>query len=381
MSQIIQFLRFPLIVGVVLVHCVPVGLWGTPLTLVLGQTCVPTFFVISGYLFFSRLERWDWSVFTMKLRTRVKTLFIPFLIWNLLLALFICRAIILHAQFSQLWHFLTERGLFSIFLDYWRMPSSPHWLHEVIPSSLFPVCESFADTFVWYQPLNVPLWYQRDLILLCLAAPLFHFLLRSRATVTLSLLFALLILSGGWFPLRSITFFAIGASLRLRGIRPVLHLSSSSHQALSYLFTVSFIILFLLCCITHGATTPWGSLFLPLFLLMAPFMWFTLADALLRHGIAHEKPALTASCYLIYVLHFRPLLAYTDTLAHWLLSPISSLPVVSLSLGSMHMSLSAYTDLCYLISPAMTIATCVLIHALASRLMPRTLAILTGGRA
>lgn len=44
---------------------------------------VPAFFCISGYLFFRNLDKWDWSVFGQKLRRRISTLLLPYLLWNI----------------------------------------------------------------------------------------------------------------------------------------------------------------------------------------------------------------------------------------------------------------------------------------------------------
>lgn len=48
------------------------------------ETCVPFFFMISGYLFFRTYESTKWKE---KLKSRVKTLFVPYLIWNVFYAI------------------------------------------------------------------------------------------------------------------------------------------------------------------------------------------------------------------------------------------------------------------------------------------------------
>lgn len=47
---------------------------------------VPVFFALSGFLFFQNLE---WKDFPRKLKTRFKSLFVPYIIWNLLGFLFV----------------------------------------------------------------------------------------------------------------------------------------------------------------------------------------------------------------------------------------------------------------------------------------------------
>ena len=90
MSNTITWLRFPLIFLIILLHCYSVQrLEGShetyfkaiyPFSLWLGETGVPGFFFISGYLFF--LSKKSYS---QKIQDRAYTLLIPYLLWNLTL--------------------------------------------------------------------------------------------------------------------------------------------------------------------------------------------------------------------------------------------------------------------------------------------------------
>ena len=98
-SKTIAFLRFPLIVGVVLIHCyykeLPIGGVKVPVmdeypiykliadlfSQVLARTAVPLFFLISGYLFFYKSSL-SWPMYGSKLRKRAQTLLFPYLFWN-----------------------------------------------------------------------------------------------------------------------------------------------------------------------------------------------------------------------------------------------------------------------------------------------------------
>lgn len=48
------------------------------------ETCVPFFFMISGYLFFRTYKSSKWKA---KIRSRAKSLLIPYLIWNVFYAI------------------------------------------------------------------------------------------------------------------------------------------------------------------------------------------------------------------------------------------------------------------------------------------------------
>ena len=90
-------LRLPLIVLITFAHSYSGvragwtlwdGGWDTyeVLKLVVSETMVkvamPTFFVMSGYLFFVNVTEWNAKTYWNKLRRRVKTLLIPYIIWN-----------------------------------------------------------------------------------------------------------------------------------------------------------------------------------------------------------------------------------------------------------------------------------------------------------
>ncbi len=87
---LIQRLRFPLAVMVVFIHSgnkpfVDSGEWIRVMFAdVIPAIAVPLFFLISGYLFFRGLERWNWDEWMKKMYRRVHTLLIPYLIWTTL---------------------------------------------------------------------------------------------------------------------------------------------------------------------------------------------------------------------------------------------------------------------------------------------------------
>lgn len=91
--SIFDFLRFPLMIGVVMIHCDisdQIGpefreQWSGNIMYffsnIIGRFSVPMFFLISGFLFF-RNGRINTSLYLTKLRSRVHTLLIPYFIWN-----------------------------------------------------------------------------------------------------------------------------------------------------------------------------------------------------------------------------------------------------------------------------------------------------------
>lgn len=101
LSKTISYLRFPLTVGVVFIHFdLSQGLdiagathgLNNPnwyyfiINLISGTLAtigVPLFFLISGFLFFYRRD-FDETVYKQKLKSRFMTLFIPYVLWNMI---------------------------------------------------------------------------------------------------------------------------------------------------------------------------------------------------------------------------------------------------------------------------------------------------------
>ena len=126
--KVFDWLRFPLIVGVVFIHCFGkpfdfdavdfahlsamdcYNLFRVAVSRVLTHVCVPVFYLISGYLFFIRLEKWDYKVYLDKLKKRCKSLLMPFLIWNSLAIVLSLIGIYRHNGMLGIQNFFIEKG-------------------------------------------------------------------------------------------------------------------------------------------------------------------------------------------------------------------------------------------------------------------------------
>ena len=117
----------------------------------LGRVAVPAFFVLSGFFFFWSLDlnEYKFSWFFTQWKKRIRSLLVPYLIWNLLMviAIFVKNALFIRMGFGA-----------DECYGYIRDMDVPEWF--------------------WGGPINYPLWYIRDLICLSLLAPLFYYLIR-----------------------------------------------------------------------------------------------------------------------------------------------------------------------------------------------------------
>jgi fucose 4-O-acetylase-like acetyltransferase len=163
-SERINLLRFPMALAVVWIHAndlefhfqggrsvtaamPPVELgfihW---ISEVLARIAVPMFFVISGFLLFST-PKVDWATYWEKLGRRVHSLLIPFLVWNSVMV--------------------------AVYLLGHAIPwTRPFFKQPLVDFGNFRI-EPVLNAIFGYrgEPLDVPLWFVRDLLLLVILSP------------------------------------------------------------------------------------------------------------------------------------------------------------------------------------------------------------------
>ena len=182
-----------------------------------GDSIVAVYFFISGYLFFLCKE-WNIKVYTHKLRNRIHTLLIPYLLWN---AIGICLVIFKSLPIFDA--FLSYSGT-GIDLSIQNLLSC-FWMYDGRLSAP-PAGTENLSAFVSQQsfPINTALWFVRDLMIVVVFTPLLHFLIKRLRLIFL----ALLGIAYVFFSYRVIDwhinqltmaffFFSFGAYLSIRG--------------------------------------------------------------------------------------------------------------------------------------------------------------------
>ena len=167
LSKSISLLRVPLACLVVLGHANPIkfnpvingevvdfsfDVIQYPITFlswVLFAPAVPLFFYISGFLFFWKIEKFDTVVYKEKICKRLKSLIIPYFMWNFLFLILILSKCLYHGDYNQ--------ALFSL-MGLWIVPEH---LHFVLSGSMT-------------TPIDGPLWFMRDLIVMTLLTPIIY---------------------------------------------------------------------------------------------------------------------------------------------------------------------------------------------------------------
>ena len=216
LSAAIARLRLPLIIGVVLIHSnVPELLraWNMDLpdstvgmahaigniSLLLDRVVTPVFFAISGFLFFLNIDVFTPTIYRAKLRRRVFTLLLPYVVWNVIFFfLHSAKTFVGTSAAGDMQHIMAQLcSLPTAFWDY----------NDLCPADL-------------------PLWFVRDLIIVSLFTPLIHLVAKGwRAVLTLALLLAWLWLlpdvrAVGINPL-AFFYFTLGATFSINRLSPI----------------------------------------------------------------------------------------------------------------------------------------------------------------
>jgi peptidoglycan/LPS O-acetylase OafA/YrhL len=206
MSEAITRLRFPLIFFVMMLHSYSVvhleGMhpvyFGSvyPFALWLGETGVPGFLFISGYLFFLSMK-----TYAEKLRARFHSLFIPYMLWNALLLIAYLTAYALGHPQDINGRSMADYGM----MDYMRL----FWDRGSFDNGNF-------------VPLLCPYWYIRNLLLLSVLSPaIWLFTKYLRELFLLAVAVWWLMTPHNAFVAQSILFFSLGAWFSIHQVNPL----------------------------------------------------------------------------------------------------------------------------------------------------------------
>lgn len=328
--DVISQLRFPLIVLVTFAHSYSgvsgdyslLADWNTYefLKLLVSQTlvkvAVPVFYIISGYLFFVNVKEWSGQVYRQKLLRRVKTLLIPYLFWNLLMA----------------WKLQTFS--WEVFWTFWK------------PSGI--QIDWFGHEQLMTAPANMPLWFLRDLMIVSLLTPIIYIGVKKLGSWLLTGL-TLVYLSGvcAFVPGLSayaVFFFTLGSFLAIRKMDLYMTMLRFERPAyvLSFLLAVAMML-------TYHATV-FSSIML-CFRVVGAVAVFCLAYRILALTSRRLPTVVCHSAYFVYLAHFVFFMSFVDDGFFALF-------------GTSTASLSIH----YLLCPLLKVAVLVGVYALSKRL-------------
>ena len=321
---IVDLLKIALTIGIVFRHAELVGEAGilpeydtfNRAMMLLTELCVPMCFILSGFLYFRNVpERPDWQFFWKKTRSRCFSLLIPYLIANCVA--FLC--------YWAAYRYVPEM-MSGWFGDDWRNP-------------LF---------VFWSGPVNLSLWFIRDLIIACLFAPLTWLIVRYTR------FYGVLALGLVWF-FRGMApwynfFFALGAWAAIRKVDVVTACRRSGPVWL----------LVYLCCF-YAAMKDYTLTNLTI-LAGIPFS-ICAADAAMQTPGRTIDPAWQGWCFFIYLYHYILILVVKKVLPMWM-APNKFMALL----------------LCYLAVALLTLGLLSGLYLIMKRLMPRVTGVLVGGK-
>lgn len=366
-SNVIVWLRFPLACLIVLLHAQFVEVEYRPVVLTSGfayalkifcmegicRIAVPAFFLISGFLFFVNLEQWDKGIWLGKMKRRLHTLVIPYLLWNVLGIAYLCITPYVGAVTENpgtLLSVFQERGWIRMFWDSNRV------MEQWNPPSINILGIAMHNG----MPVNTPLWFIRDLIVINLFSPIIYVFVKKTKVYGLCAL-GILFLLNIWFPTEGFSvigflFYSIGAYFAIfsKGLVDSLR----KVRVTSYLGAA---VLLVLLVITFGRNeaAQYIQRFFQLFGVAAVFN--VAADFMRKENGLFSRMA--DSSFFLYASHI------------FLISGVSFL--LYKILPSSHQGMLA---LKYLLSAAVTITICELVYLPMKRICPGFLSFICGNR-
>ena len=340
-SSAISWMRFPLIFMIVLLHCYcaidahghpSFFQWVYPFGLLLGETGVPAFFFISGFLFF-----YSSKVYSQKIQSRVHTLLIPYLFWNGLILM----------AYVLLW-----------------LMGKPMLImgKSIADYDLVDFLRTFIDRGSWDSgngvPMLCPYWYIRNLMVICVFSPIIYYGIRYLKWIPILALFVWWIsIPYNGMIASSLLFFSIGAYFSIEQKNPIVVL-----QKYKIAFLCIWVVAFLVDWAHCFMIVPYALYFHRISLLLNIFL-LLLVGSYFGNKKYLGREILDKSAFWIYTVHYPMTLAFGNISARYLQEAPDWLVFVYYWL----------TVLCIT-------ALCVISYVILHRLCPKVLSFITGNR-
>lgn len=345
-SRVISFLRFPLIVLIVFIHCnfstVPqFAVYPAAVSVVnfvsetIARVAVPAFFFISGMLFFHE-GTFSRAAYLRKIKRRGRTLLLPYILWIVIFIAYLFVIEILFGHNPELGKSLRDMNA----TDYLKL----FWNITLIDNTTGPAA-----------PVNTPLWYVRDLMVVCVLSPVFYLLIRlySKLHVYIQVLLLLPLFycldhcpsAQEWLVMPSV-FFAAGAYFSLNRLD------------VCSVFRRTYIVLLIAAIIASAFH------FTNTFILLIIFSLFGGLGRIATEGKLTVVPLLARSTFFVFASHVM----------------LTSVFFYILKNGYIPIPNEAVAIALYICLPLVAVFACVLAYAVMSRYLPRLTSLLTGDR-
>lgn len=365
-SKTIDWLRFPLTVAVVYIHMLPkihmtdfrwdavtdkglyslLGLWGSN---ILASVAVPTFFFFSGYLFFYGKEPWSQKIYKEKVIKRVRTLLVPYFLWNIIAVLCFLTLLFLKSKI-QFYDSLEIFGWPHIFRLFWNFHEWTGATNLLISSQL-----------ILSAPFDIPLWFVRDLLVGVLLSPLIYWLLDKLKFLFLICLGIMYFLNfDSMIPgvsFMMLFFFSLGGYFGK--VRKNFLFYFSRIKYFAYIVAIASF-----CGLTLYHDTVQFDIIFPFFVVSGMISLIAMVSYFLEKGYIWNVDFLSEASFFVFSIHLILILKYSDKFCEVL-------------------GLRKFVGMTgvYLITPIICIIICLGIFYILRKYLPGIMVLLTGDRA
>ena len=344
-SKAIDLLRFPMAVAVVMLHystTVIIGATGVFHAICvifqegICRLAVPCFFLISGYLFFHQLQEWDWAVWRNKMRRRVRTLLVPYVLWNIIAFI----AFWLYARGSgnsiSVHQYFADCGGIKMF---WGINGG-------IPLSIRAV------------PLDFPLWFIRDLMYFTIATPLIYLFITKTKRYGVWLVSAVFLFARGIMP-EGFVFFLLGSFFQLERK----NMCEWAWPRRLALCCSALLLLIVFYYLNVNEIDYWGRFIKNCFLFVGVGAVFCVAVWVLRRWKMKINPLFVRSSFFVFATH-----------------EILILNKIAVPLVNRMVQLSGQAGDClrFFLIPTFVGGMCIALYYIMNRIFPRTTGLLNG---
>lgn len=360
-SNVINWLRFPLIVMVVYSHnsgdsdlnysAIQGGLYEivrTAWSIMIAPTAVPAFFFISGFLMFFGLKEYNRAYYFNKMRKRFSRLIVPFLLWNIIAwVVWLLREMNSGVTLVDALYSYSEKGLLSCI-----------WVFYTIGDENIDLLGNSSHLTA---PADLPLWYLRDLIVVTIISPVFYYGIKIMKGLSV-LLFSIYFISGVFYNIPGLS----SAAISFYGLGAFFSITKKDFTAITrrYLKIVLPLYTILLIYILFLYKSTIALQLFPLFRLIGVFVIFGLAERIVRHSTIRIPQMLSKSVFFIYAVHYIIFLSIIDKLLGLFLTTSNELN----------------HTLLFILSPLVKVTIYSVIYIFLYSIAPRLVDILTGNK-
>ncbi|MCD7714463.1 MAG: acyltransferase [Prevotella sp.] len=371
LSKTISCLRFPLMVGIVFIHFnISDGFalhgtnygGGSPewyrtviylFSEVLPRIGVPLFFFFSGFLLFFNSE-WNAATYKRKLKRRARTLLLPYFLWNIIaiawqgFKLLPCFAKI----FPNAGKISIDWSLSAIACTFWDNSRGLFVYH------IDDLTENITNSIC---PIDVPLWYVRDLMIAIICAPIVYGFIKKTGyflPIVLGLAWYFIHPYNVGYPHQLLTaffFFSWGAFYSIHRTDFTTVFRKLSFVPLLYIITAASDII--------TKEQAYNNYIHDFGILLGVVSAIIITASPLERGTIRVNPFLAGASFFIFALHYL------------ILVNVGKIVFAPFRCGSPYFLIAFYFFV-----PALTILICLGLYKLLRKYCPALASLLTGGR-